>query len=279
MKRLLVLICCLAGLSGHSQSLQENLGFYQYLINNKAYQEARTLLDMLQDTDSASINFYKGKTHYYQQQLDSAIFYLDQVTPGHPQHTEASFFGALGKGYNRHYTGAIKQVASITPSDSLKMHLRNYELAGYHLLNRDFIQFKTYSSYFRQQHYQFSKQELSFLAIADDLENHRYRSPALAGLYSALIPGLGRVYGGKVGMGIGTFLTTAVFGLQAWEAYDKDGPRSARFAIFGSLFSIFYIGNIWGSVFTVKIANDEFDEAVNRQIMLDLHIPLRTIYN
>ena len=87
------------------------------------------------------------------------------------------------------------------------------------------------------------------------------------------------MYAGKVGQGIAGLLSTSLFGLQAYEAYRKDGLNSARFIIFGGLFSAFYVANIWGSVFTVKLRRDEFNNAVNKAILVDLHIPLRTIFN
>jgi hypothetical protein len=59
----------------------------------------------------------------------------------------------------------------------------------------------------------------------------------------------------------------------------KDGVSSPRFIIYGSLFSLFYIGNIWGSALSVKIKRQEFNEKIDEQILFDMHIPLRTLFN
>ncbi len=72
---------------------------------------------------------------------------------------------------------------------------------------------------------------------------------------------------------------TAVSSCLAYEAYRKAGAGSARFIAFGSLFSVFYIANIWGSVLAVKIKQKEYYRAYDNQILFDLHIPLRNLYN
>jgi hypothetical protein len=101
----------------------------------------------------------------------------------------------------------------------------------------------------------------------------------VAGLLSAVVPGAGKVYAGQLGQGVAIFLQNSIFALQAWEGYRKDGPRSARFLIYSGLFTVFYIGNVWGSVLSVQIKRQEMYERINNQILFDMHIPLRTIFN
>jgi TM2 domain-containing membrane protein YozV len=96
---------------------------------------------------------------------------------------------------------------------------------------------------------------------------------------SAIIPGSGKIYAGQLGQGIAAFLQNAIFGLQAYEGLQKDGIKSPRFIIYGGLFTLFYIGNVWGSALSVQIKRREFNEKVDEQIIFDMHIPLRTIFN
>lgn len=106
-----------------------------------------------------------------------------------------------------------------------------------------------------------------------------HHSKFLAGLLSAIIPGAGKAYTGNWKKGMGSFFPCALLGLQAFEGYYKKGFESPRFIIFGSLFSVFYAGNIWGSVLNVKIKSQERHEKIDRQILLDLHIPFHTLYS
>ncbi|MEQ8476720.1 hypothetical protein [Fulvivirga sp.] len=276
-----MLVACHA--SSFSQHLYQNLPFFNYLINTRNYEEAGLLLNTLEDADHLSIdsiNYYKGKVFYLSQNLSEATVSFNKLSnPNHPLFIQGSFYNAFCKSHLGEYQSAMHDLQQLTLSDSLIVNLRALQLAGIYLLDRNLHAFDDISSTFNHKYYQTSSQEKSFLGIRNDLGNYKRKSPFLAGVLSAAIPGMGRIYAGKTGLGIGTLLTSAVFALQTWESYRKDGVKSARFIIFGSIFSIFYVGNIWGSVFTVKISNAEFNDAVNHKILVDMHIPLRSIFN
>ena len=109
-------------------------------------------------------------------------------------------------------------------------------------------------------------------------QNIEPKSAFLAGLYSSLLPGMGKVYAGDYGSGVSAFLTNAALGAMFYENFRKDGIKDPKTIIFGTLFSAFYIGNIWGSVVNVKVHNQILYDGINQQILLELHIPLRTVF-
>ncbi len=88
------------------------------------------------------------------------------------------------------------------------------------------------------------------LSVTD--KSLKEKSPALAGVYSAIIPGMGKLYCGKTNQFVTALIANLALGFQTWEAGVKDGTNSARFIVSGILFSFTYIGNIWGSVLTAK---------------------------
>jgi tetratricopeptide (TPR) repeat protein len=267
------------------KQFSDELKFANYLISSKNYDDAVFLLEnLLNETFSPiqkdSIYFILAKTYYLKQNLEKSNERFEQIINLNvPFGNEALFFNAYNHMYLQHYQQAIIKINSIHSIDSLTIGLRNFELAGLSLLQRDLETFESKSRNFKQNRFQYSPQEKSLLDIGKDINAHKTKSPALAGILSALVPGAGKIYAGKTGQGIGTLITNVILGLQAWEGYRKDGVNSARFIAFGSIFTIFYVGNIWGSVFTVKLANEEFNDAINHKILFDLHIPLRTIYN
>ncbi len=283
MRNILIVIIMVIGHKIAAQTFNDNVNFVNYLNVNRNYDQALFLLNKMSADSPArtdSLNYLIGKTYYLNQQLESASEFFDKVqNTSQPYWNESVFFNAFSKIHIEHYLEAETLLRQNTFETKLQKSLQNFELAGSYLLRRDFKAFDDISSKFSQEYFQFSQQEKSLLSIREDLRNHKNKSPALAGILSALIPGTGRIYAGKTGLGLSTLITSAIFGLQTWEGYRKDGIESARFIIFGSLFSIFYVGNIWGSVYTIKIANDEFNEAVNHKILVDLHIPLRTVFN
>jgi hypothetical protein len=94
-----------------------------------------------------------------------------------------------------------------------------------------------------------------------------------AGLYSALIPGAGKVYCGRVADGIYSFL---VVGLAAWQAYDGfagDGINSGKGWVFAALGSGFYLGNIYGSVLTARISNRDVHTNFLNGLGIELTLP------
>lgn len=80
-----------------------------------------------------------------------------------------------------------------------------------------------------------------------------YRSPALAGLMSALIPGSGKIYTGNYGDGLMAFLSTGVLSYLAYTNFRA--KHITRAWIFTGLAGLFYAGNIYGSIASAQIFN------------------------
>ena len=61
------------------------------------------------------------------------------------------------------------------------------------------------------------------------------RSPYLAGFFSTLIPGTGRLYTGRIGDAVTSLLTVGITGFQAYHGFRRDGTSSAKGWVFGAL--------------------------------------------
>jgi len=98
--------------------------------------------------------------------------------------------------------------------------------------------------------------------------NPNYKSPALAGIFSAIIPGSGKMYVGEWGDGITALLVT---GLLAFLAYDNfKADHQTRAWIFTGLGTFFYAGNIYGSIASAQIFNAKIDFDFNNGFKLFL---------
>ncbi len=81
------------------------------------------------------------------------------------------------------------------------------------------------------------------------------KSPVLASILSAIIPGLGKIYSNQIGDGITSFIST---GLLAFLAYDNfHANHKFRGWLFTGLGGMFYAGNIYGSAASAQIYNAE----------------------
>lgn len=245
----LILICCVVVPSfcaAQVGSFREEYPFLKHLAHEKLYAERLFVLENISDS------------------LRSTQYYIEKAWTLH----------ALGC-----YDSALR-IYNVIPSDSL--------LTGNFRNDYFDVLFETKSLKKLQQ-------QLNNSSVKDDSAKHRYvvsvglmqrqydpkgiddlqldhaiensyrnyfkaskKSAALAGLFSAAIPGSGKLYAGKKRQALNMFIMNAALGLQAWESYRKAGVHSARFIVFGGLLSAVYISNIYGSIKSViKSRRDE----------------------
>ena len=267
-------------------SFAKNKDFVAYLISSKSYEDASNYLEHLIQNDGdlstddrQSINYYLGKAYYYQQDLVNSSIYLSQVSSQSEFYYESLFFHSFSNAFLGEYDAAKSELLSFTSDKQLIYQLKYFQLAGIALLERNFDDYKVNSNYFNNEFYQLRKEQDKLSSFYSQLKNYKKKSPVVAGILSAIIPGSGKMYAGQLGEGISTLFKTALVGLPALEAYRKKGVRDARFIIFGSLFSALYIANIWGGVVAVNVTRQEFNNSINDQILVNIHIPLRSIFH
>lgn len=92
----------------------------------------------------------------------------------------------------------------------------------------------------------------------------------LAGLFSSIIPGTGKVYCNRGWDGFFSLITIGTMCWQAYNGFRKEGTKSIKGWIFGSVATIFYVGNIYGSVVAAKIYNEEKEEKFFSKIKLSI---------
>jgi tetratricopeptide (TPR) repeat protein len=93
------------------------------------------------------------------------------------------------------------------------------------------------------------------------------KNPILAGLFSAVLPGMGKIYCKQYGDGLYSLILTGVTALLAWDGFRENGVRSVKGWLFGSVGVVFYAGNVYGSTVAARI--------YSRQLEADLlkHLP------
>lgn len=281
---LLVFLYCSIPVLSQQSRFQDEIKFIEYLQDKDLFREAQFVLNKIDTTRLSLIQkdtlFYlSGWAAYNSKQLDVAVSRLLKVSPSFPLYKKSRFFAGYCLAYLAKEDAAQKIITELPLADSIDQEVQQFELAGMALLRRDYGAYNRFKSRFTYSSYALEKEEKNMGRYDSSLRSYKHKSPVLAGLYSAVLPGAGKFYAGKKRQGIGAFLPVLSLGAVTYEAYRKGGVKSARFIAFGSLFSIFYIGNIWGSVLSVKIKQHEFYRSYNNQILFDLHIPLRSLYN
>ncbi|WP_337864525.1 hypothetical protein [Ignavibacterium sp.] len=88
-------------------------------------------------------------------------------------------------------------------------------------------------------------------------KNPPYKSEALAGILSSIVPGAGKIYTKEYGDGITAFILTGMFSYLAYNNFKH--ARNFRAYLFSGLAAGFYLGNIYGSVASAQIFNAKID--------------------
>lgn len=276
---------CLSAKAQTSPSFDEEMKFMQHLTKQKQYANVVLLGTQLRPKFSSSSQKSRlaleiGMAYRQLEQPDSAAQALGWVTPDFDLYDKAKFYQSLSLINLRRYAEALQALdtLSINNNDSLKTELRQFQQAGIALLQQDYRQFDKKSQAFSFQYSAFASQERKLLSFAQKLKKTPRRSPFVAGVLSAIVPGTGKIYAGKTSQGLNMLFQNLFLGAQATEALIKDGVTSPRFIIYGALFSFFYIGNIWGSVLSVKMQQREVYETIRHEVLFNLDVPLRLVF-
>ena len=112
--------------------------------------------------------------------------------------------------------------------------------------------------------------EFALYAQKQDILRTPKKSRFLAGMFSSIIPGTGKLYAGKPREAIYSFLPVVFNLAQAGEGYYYDGLKSPHLYIFGSLTTLFYVSNIYGSSQASKRKNEENDFKIKSNIEFEI---------
>lgn len=281
---LFLLFLTYGGVHAQQFEFSKELRFAQYLQDKDAVPEAIRVLEQvdtitLSRAQKDSLFYMLGWAAYSVRQLDRSIGAFLKVSSDNPKYDKSRFFAAYCQAFQGRRDSASDGLRQLDLPDSALRELRSFQLAGIALLKRDYKAFLPEQQQFTYSSYIFEKEERRMQLYYDKLKGFKHKSPVLAGVYSALVPGLGKWYAGKKRQGIAAFLPIISLAALTYEGYRKDGVKSARFIGFGALFSVFYIGNIWGSTLSVKIRRNEFYKEYDNKILFDMHIPLRNFFN
>ncbi|WP_421763339.1 hypothetical protein [Ekhidna sp.] len=265
-------------------SFQKNYDFLQHLDKIEAYKEGiffiEKSINKYDGTKRDTLNYLSGHFNYSIKNINESIQSFKMVEQqSNSLFIRSQFFIGFQYAYLRKYDSAKVLSTLNVNNDSFLNELKSVELASISLLERDFESFDTYSQNFSGSYYQLTNTEERLKLNKEGLLKVKKKSPALAGVLSGVLPGAGKFYVGKAGEGYLTLLLSTIMGLQLREAYKKDGINSTRFKIYSGLFGAIYVANIWGSVLSVKIYKKEVNETYDEAILLNMHVPLRTIFD
>ena len=267
---------------GFAQQKRE-LPFIEHLINKECYDELIHLID--RDSvkygacDQDSLNYYKGWAYYSLKNLEQSTVSLLNVGETSSFYLKSRFFAGYNQTFLGNYAEARKIIGEMNFQDEPNRALVNFQLSGIDMLQGNWSKASEQLQQVNTNIAALNQQVAALKQINKEQETHRSKSPLLAGVMSGIIPGSGKIYVGRTGEGIASMIATIGFGLITWENYRKHGIDHAKTILFGSIFAASYVSNIYGSVISVKVIENDYTNAKHNQILFQLHIPLRNFFD
>jgi TM2 domain-containing membrane protein YozV len=264
------------------ENVSSELRFINHMLGRQNYSEALFLLENLQTETTGqkdTVNYLIGWTLYGRKELKPSAYYLSLVSENSPWFEKSRFFAA----YNHAYLGETKKSREFLEffnedsSDQVGL-MKNFQLAGMALLERELDEFEYHAENFTGDFNITASEERKLNDYYHRISEMPSRSPFVAGIMSAAVPGLGRIYAGKTAEGISSFLYVGALLATSWDLYNRLGGSNPFFIISASISGIFYVGNIWGSAVAVNRVQREFNYEMDQRILLDMHIPLRKLF-
>lgn len=267
--------------------MAKELVFMNYLLGVQAFNDVLLLSADLNNScltkksHKDSLHYLTGWAAYQLKKMDLSVSHLSLVSKQSAFYAKSKYFESFGYSY----TGKPTQGRAVVENDSLLISNKTFKelnllVRGSNLLlERKYEEFDSVYTQFNFDSYAVREEQEALYSRKSELLKIKKKSPFLAGCMSAIVPGTGKLYAGYTGMAAAAAIPTVLWGAAAVESYIKAGPSSPQFIIFASLFSTFYIGNIWGSVLSVKVKREERYNEVDHNILLDMHIPLRRVFN
>ena len=226
----LLLICTLYGSAGHSQL---NPAFIHHVSDLGLKEEHWRYLSEVEN-QSDTLHYYKAKFHL--QYGNDSLFFSSY------KHCRGLFLEDTNAVLRSHHYFLTSQYSfsKMWFNDFIvgKDSLLGIPLVFLSIEEPSKVSVETLPGTLRQDFLRFNKYER--------------KKPIVAATFSALIPGAGKLYIGNKGSFFLTFTSLAVIGLQTWESYRQLGIEHPLTIIGGSLFSIYYGVNVFGSYRATK---------------------------
>jgi TM2 domain-containing membrane protein YozV len=260
-KTLFLLVLFSQYFNAQSQSL--DWSFTQHLIQNENYAELQLMLNE-NKTQTDTITFLKGWCYLMQKKTNKALYEWENCNSTSDFGIRCIFYSALLNCYNNMPENAFHKIQLL---DSNKLNndqklLLNLYKASIYLISKKQMLVDSLAAQFAFNNYIIADEQKEFIKVLNMYRNKSKKSAALAGLFSAIIPGSGKFYigNGQIGGGIGSLLVSSSLGVVAWEQFNKSGLNSIGFFVASSAFLVFYAGNILGSIYSTQLQKDKIEK-------------------
>jgi len=235
-------------------NIENSKQFASYLYQSKQFELAAIEYERLLflDTENDSIKFKLLSSYFRNGDYSKAIKRSKKL------YSEITYFtDPVANLYlkllvlNEDYITFEKVYAKIPLSNNSKVIYKLHK----HILTREWQQ--AYTTYNQMSDFSFTYKE-EFNELLERSKDPKTKKPWLAGIFSAIIPGTGKFYTGNYKDGIFSLLVVGGTAFQAYRGFNKDGLSATSGWIFGAVATGFYAGNVYGSIKSAQVYNENY---------------------
>lgn len=267
-------------------SFNSDLDFLIHLSSNQLQRETQFQYDAIKTSIGSdinkldSLNYLMGFLSYKSDSLLQARSYLGEVSNNNLLYYKSKIYHSYISLKIDQPDSSVNQLLKITPQNNPTLdQLIKFQLAGSYLLNGNYFKCDSLSMLFNSKDSVLMNEQMNLINYSSIYKKNKRKSAFVAGSLSALVPGLGKVYAGNTAQGLSSFLRVGILGAITAENYLRLGIKHPQTILFASLFSAFYIGNIWGSALSVQIVKTERDLENKANILVGIRVPIRYYFD
>lgn len=260
-----------------SSYISEDYAFVQHLVDNKLYTDLSTLFSLPLYHSSDTLFYLGANAHYQSRRLYDAIELYDSVPSSSVFYSPSLFYSTALKAWTGQYDAASKRLRSYNGEYKDVQMLQSVGIAA---LQRDFDSYDAMLSAptFSSTSVSVTDAYNEIITSAESIRGFKPKSPMLSAAASALIPGLGKCYSGRIGEGVASFLTVGSFAAITAENWYKCGASDWKTILFGTITAFTYAANIYGSYISASLYNIETVNGYETNILVSLILPLHSVF-
>ena len=242
------------------------------LLDRGLREDALVLLGEGNYVPGDSLSYLRGLALFDDRQFQAADLWLSEVG-GHLK-DPALFYANVAK---IHLDRPFDALAALARYDGPNPEFAALQNAGLAIITGNKSMYGDMEAGFTYSDYRLSESEKALKELSAVMDR-RQKSPWLAAGLSAILPGAGKIYAGKTGQGVASMLAVGSLAAITAEQWKHNGPGNWRTLVAGSLCAVFYIGNIYGSWFSVSIQQQELKDETKALVIYNLTVPLHGFF-
>lgn len=256
--------------------------FAEYLFQNRDYLRAageyqRYVFSLDVPDYSDSLLYKIGSCYHLGSESEKSIRYYESIILNFPQscfydraHYQIAYIYFKKEKYNESINYIGNNIHNVSSFEGLLkinhllginyLYQRQWETAACH-----------FSSLFHNRNHIFDD-SLTAILYNYAVEGTRlhYKSKIAAGLMSSIVPGTGKMYGRSFNDGFYSLFLVSITAWQAYDGFSRNDARSVKGWIYGTFCTVFYLGNIYGSIVNVTIYNERLEKEYFDKITINL---------